>query len=165
MARAERAPIRIRRARRADADALTRLAHASKRHWRYPEQLIRLWRRDLTVAPDALVRLPAYCAVRGSRVVGFYAVSGGRGTRELDHLWVRPASIGSGVGRRLFAHLVRTMRARGASRLRIPSDPHAEGFYRRMGARRVGTIPSRPPGRRLPLLVLRLAPAGRRKGG
>jgi hypothetical protein len=38
--------------------------------------------------------------------------------------------------------------------LRIASDPFAEGFYRRMGARRVGVVPSTPRGRTLPLLLL-----------
>jgi hypothetical protein len=46
--------------------------------------------------------------------------------------------------------------ARGASVLRIASDPHAEGFYRRFGARLVGYVESLPAGRRLPRLELEL---------
>ena len=70
-----------------------------------------------------------------------------------EHMWVRPKEIGSGVGRSLFAHLLEQLHAMGATRLRIASDPHAEGFYRRMGARRVGRVPSTPAGRYLPLLA------------
>ena len=151
---------RIRRARTGDAVTLTRIAHAAKRYWGYPERLIRLWKPDLTVTRDVIVSEPVYCAVRERRIVGFYALSGSGATRELEHLWVDPDCIGSGVGARLFAHLVRRLRAMRVSRLTIASDPNAEGFYRRMGARRVGRVSSRPAGRRLPLLVIRLRSSG-----
>ena len=146
--------IRIRRARRSEARSLTRIAHAAKRHWGYPDRLIRLWKAELTLTPDLVDRQPVYCAVCGSRVLGFYALSGRSATPELEHMWVRPKHMASGVGRSLFTHLLRQLHAMGAVRLRIASDPHAEGFYRRMGARRVGRVPSRPAGRYLPLLVV-----------
>jgi GNAT superfamily N-acetyltransferase len=155
--------IRIRRARRADAATLTAIAHAAKRHWRYPERSIRLWAADLTVTSELIARDAVYCAVHADRVVGFYAVSGKGRTRELEHMWVAPRHIGKGVGRRLFAHLRRRLRAERASRLRIASDPNAEPFYLRMGATRVGTVPTRPHPRRLPLLELREAPRKARR--
>jgi ribosomal protein S18 acetylase RimI-like enzyme len=150
----------VRRARPADAAALTRIAHAAKRHWRYPARWMRLWRDDLTVTPEAVVARPLYCAVRDGAVVGFYGLSAERDAPEIEHLWVDPRCIGTGVGRRLFAHMMRRLRARRAVRLRIASDPNAVGFYRRMGARRIGRVPSTPRGRYLPLLVVDL----RRKG-
>jgi GNAT superfamily N-acetyltransferase len=157
------APIRIRRARPADAAELTRIAHAAKRHWRYPETLIRRWRADLTVTPESIAAAPVYCAAAGaSAVLGFYALSGRRDRRELEHLWVDPAHMGAGVGRRLFQHLRRVLRRARVARLRIASDPNAEGFYRRMGAARIGSVASTPPGRRLPVLELRLQPERRR---
>lgn len=113
---------------------------------------MRLWARDLTLAPEQIARGEVFCAVRGSRVLGFYSLSGSRRQCELEHLFVAPAQIGRGVGRLLFSHLVRRLHARGVRRLRIASDPHAEGFYLRLGARRVGFVPSTPAPRRLPLL-------------
>jgi GNAT superfamily N-acetyltransferase len=147
---------RIRRARAADCATLTRLAHAAKRFWGYPETLIRLWRSDLTVTPESLRENAVYCATRGSRVVGFYALSGDGAERELAHMWVAPRHIGTGVGKLLFAHLRRRLRTAGATRLRVASDPHAQGFYLAMGARRVGRVASTPRGRTLPLLALRV---------
>jgi GNAT superfamily N-acetyltransferase len=144
----------IRRARADDAPALTRIAHAAKRHWRYPDAWIRLWAADLTVTPGFVRRHPTWCAVRGGRVVGFYAVSGRGATRELEHMWVDPRRIGDGIGRALFAHCEDRLRRMGVARLDIASDPNAEGFYRRLGARRVGDVPARPDGRTLPLLAL-----------
>ena len=151
----------IRRARPSDSDELTRIAHAAKRHWGYSEQLIRHWEPDLTLRPGFVARQPAYCAVERSRPVAFYALSGRGRCRELEHMWVHPRRIGSGVGTLLFAHLINRLRIMGVTHLRIASDPNAEGFYIRMGARRVGDVASKPAGRALPLLILRV-PAGSR---
>jgi GNAT superfamily N-acetyltransferase len=151
----------IRRARRADADELSRIARAAKRHWGYPASLLRLWQRDLTVTPGFIDRHPVYYAAHRGKVVGFYAISGTGRIRELEHMWVHPRRIGAGVGRALFAHLVRRLQTMRVTRLDVASDPHAEGFYRRMGARRFGKVPSRPEGRTLPLLRVDLRAGGR----
>jgi hypothetical protein len=56
----------------------------------------------------------------------------------------------------LFDHAVRRAAALGAKTLSIEADPNAEGFYRRMGARRVGENVYEIEGHRreLPLLIL-----------
>jgi predicted GNAT family N-acyltransferase len=115
-----------------------------------------LWKDALTVTPDFIARHLVYRAGHGSDIVGFYALTGEGSTRVLEHFWIAPADIGSGVGRTLFAHTVATLKAQGATTLRIESDPHAEGFYLKMGALRVGDVPTVPAPRTLPLLVLTL---------
>lgn len=142
----------IRRAVAADADALTGIAHAAKRHWQYPEAWIALWRRDLTLSPEFIERYPVYCAVDGDALVGVAALVFAAADCELEHFWVVPARMGGGVGRALFEHAIERSRAIGAPRLWITADPNAEGFYARMGARRVGEVPSTPAGRMLPRL-------------
>lgn len=149
---------RIRRARAADAEALTRIAHAAKRHWGYGDGLIRLWAADLTVTEESLSEHPVYVAVRAARLVGFYALSRDGDQFELEHMWVDPPHMGSGVGTRLFDHAAATARSLGGATLRIASDPNAEGFYRRMGAQRVGEVASSPAGRMLPVLMFALNP-------
>jgi GNAT superfamily N-acetyltransferase len=151
----------MRRARPADATELTRIAHAAKRHWRYPEALIRRWRDDLTLTAEQIADAPVYCAARGATVLGFYALSGRRAQRELEHMWVRPRHLGRGIGRHMFRHMRRVLRRAGVERLRIAADPHAAEFYRRMGAKPAGSVASTPPGRRLPVLLLRLEPRPR----
>lgn len=148
--------IAIERALPAHADTLTRLAHAAKRHWRYPEPLIALWKDALTLTPEFITRHPVYGARSGGDTVGFYALTGDGATRVLEHFWVAPAYMGRGAGRRMFAHAAERLRTDGATALRIESDPNAEAFYLKMGARRVGEVPSTPAGRTLPLLVLTL---------
>ena len=132
----------IRRARPDEAAALTAIAHAAKRHWGYPEAWIARWKDALSVTPayvrDNLVFVAA--GAQSDRPRGFYSLSMERATAVLDHLWIEPEWIGRGLGRGLFGHAVRTARAEGATKLQIDSDPHAEPFYRRLGAIQVGEV-------------------------
>jgi GNAT superfamily N-acetyltransferase len=144
--------LELRAARLEECGALTALAHASKRHWRYPEEWIRAWATDLTVTPDLVRTAIVRVGVRDGQAVGFYALDAEPPTFELEHFWVRPGEIGTGVGRILFEDAIVAARTAGATGVEIASDPNAEAFYLRMGARRIGEVDSTPPGRRLPLL-------------
>jgi len=135
---------------------LTRIAHAAKRFWGYSEELIALWRADLTVTADFVANNLVYCATLGETIIGFCAVSGKGAIRELEHMWVLPEHMRTGMGTKLLRSALDVIRAEGAATLRIASDPNAEAFYLRLGARRVGTVPSTPVGRTLPLLELSL---------
>jgi GNAT superfamily N-acetyltransferase len=148
--------VRVRPALPAEHAALSELARAAKAHWGYPEAWLELWRDDLAFTPERIARGGVVCAERGGALLGCAAVATSGSGGELDALWVHPAAIGTGIGRLLLAEVTALARARGATRLRIESDPNAEAFYLRMGARRVGETPSVPAGRRLPVLELEL---------
>jgi len=156
--------VEIRRSTPDEAGVLTDLAHASKRYWGYPESYIQLWKRDLTFKPGYIERNAVYAAVYKGAVVGVFAVTGGGAECELAHLWVLPEWIGKGLGRKLFDEAVRVAGTIGAKTMRIVSDPNAEGFFRRMGARHVGYFPSKPDGRKLPYLVINLAAREKSRG-
>ena len=149
------ARIEIFRAGERDAEALTRIAFAAKRYWGYPERWIERWRESLTITPEFVRQSEVYAALVEGEPVGFYALSGEGREIVLEHLWVLPERMGTGVGRVLFDHAIRRANSLGAEVLSIESDPNAEGFYRRMGARRVGGINYCIDGQRrtLPLLV------------
>ena len=76
---------------------------------------------------------------------------------QLEHLWIRPDQMGKGIGRLLLTHALAEAERSGADVVVIESDPNAAGFYRRMGAVRVGEIQAAMPGapdRVLPLLEI-----------
>lgn len=148
--------IRLRPAAPGEEARLTELVLASKRHWGYPESLIELWRDVLTITPERIEHCAVVVADRAGEPVGVVSVCGSGEVAELEDLWVHPDEIGRGLGRRLLDEAVAIARARGARTLHIVSDPFAEGFYLRRGARRVGMTASKPPGRELPELVLDL---------
>lgn len=134
--------IQIRRARPDEAGMLTEIAHAAKRHWGYPENWIEQWQSDLTITPEFIAENEMYVATIDEEVLGCCAIAFSEGVAELEHMWIRPQHMGTGVGRALFLHAKER-----AARLEIPvleisADPNAEGFYERMGARRIGEIKS-----------------------
>ena len=132
----------IRRACVEDADALTDVAVAAKRHWCYPENWIRQWQEALTITPEYVIENPTFVAAVDDEIVGFGAVQIEAGAAVLDHLWVLPQFMGRGVGRALFQHAEEIARASAAFRMRIVGDPHAEQFYSRMGATLYGREPA-----------------------
>lgn len=149
--------LRIRAALIEDADALTRIAHDAKRYWGYPEHWIKHWQDDLTISSEYLVTNPVFVAEKGDQTLGFYALMIRQDKAELDHLWVAPAHIGSGVGKELFIHAMQSAARRNVSEVEILADPNAEGFYRKMGAHRVGETTSEINGepRTLPRLTVK----------
>jgi predicted N-acetyltransferase YhbS len=71
-------------------------------------------------------------------------------------MWVDPIEMRKGIGRALVHRICEEASDRGVTLLRIVSDPHAVGFYERMGAVRVGESDSRPAGRRIPVLEMQV---------
>lgn len=150
------AGLTLRPARPEDSPVLSRIARAAKAHWGYSPDLMRLWEEDLTVTPGFVREHVVVCALHGTRIVGFYGITGEGKTRELEHLWVAPDHMGRRVGRLLLEHAVESLRGTGCRRLEIASDPNAVPFYRKLGGVRIGEVPSTPAGRTLPLLELRV---------
>jgi GNAT superfamily N-acetyltransferase len=148
----------IRRAAPEDAGTLTLIAFAAKRHWGYSESWIQHWNESLTITPEFVRNYEVYAAVADGETFAFYALTGKGRTVELEHLWVSPGWIGKGIGRVLFEHAMREAASRGADALEIEADPNAEGFYRRMGARRIGENVYEIEGheRILPLMVVEI---------
>lgn len=136
--RAEAETLRIRIALPEDAATLTKIAHDAKRHWGYPEHWITHWKDDLTISPDFVAANQVFVAEDGSQIMGFYALIIRQNKAELDHMWVAPAYIGSGVGKELFIHAMQNAAGSNLQEVTISSDPNAEGFYQKMGAHRVG---------------------------
>jgi GNAT superfamily N-acetyltransferase len=143
----------IRPAREEEADLLSQLALRSKAHWGYDAEFMRRASADLTITPPYIRANRVFVAEDVGAVAGYYALRVCEEWVELDALFVAPERIGYGFGAALWRHAVATARQLGAARLRIDSDPFAEGFYLRMGARRIGEVQSPiGPGRMLPLL-------------
>ena len=138
-----------------DATDLTAIALAGKRHWGYPDAWLEAWHESLTITPDSVATNTVFCAEdETGRIVGFYTLERDGDRLRLENLFLTPGLIGHGLGRQLFDHAVRSARELGVAELLIESDPHAEGFYLRMGAQRFGEVVSSLTGtdRVIPLL-------------
>ncbi|WP_425450425.1 GNAT family N-acetyltransferase [Virgifigura deserti] len=146
-------PFIIRPARSEEAQALTDLSLRSKAVWGYEASFMARCRAVMTLKVAAIEAQPHYVAEADGRLLGFYGFEPEKDGVGLDYLFVAPEAIGRGVGRALWEHAVATARQLGHATLIVVSDPNAEGFYRRMGARPAGAQPSDlEPGRWLPVL-------------
>lgn len=146
--------LHLRAATAADAPRLTALAHAAKQHWGYPAAWLAQWQSELTITAEEIAASRVFCAVLDDAIVGFGALACADDRCELTHLWVQPEQIGQGIGAQLWHHAVLLARAANARALSIVADPHADGFYQRMGAQPTGEHPSAIPGRMLPSFLL-----------
>ena len=134
--------IEIRRALPDESEALTLLAHAAKRHWNYPPDWIDSWKSDLTLTREFIANNEVFVAIVDGAIAGCCALVVGDPVAELEHMWIYPEQMGKGVGRALFEHTTRRAAQLGLSELELSADPHAEPFYERMGAKRIGDIPA-----------------------
>ena len=136
---------------------LTELAHKSKSYWGYGSRLMELWSEQLTIKPDYLEENIVDVVYEGNQAIGFYSIN--RGSCELEDFWVDPKNIGSGIGELMFLEVMKKMRENNIQQLIIISDPHASGFYEKMGAVNIGEVESVPSGRTLPKFIFHLTKA------
>jgi N-acetylglutamate synthase-like GNAT family acetyltransferase len=134
--------LQIRRATPDEAEALTALAHAAKRHWGYPEDWIDQWRTDLTITSDFIAANEVFVAIVDNEIAGCCALVLSEELSELEHMWIDPKHMRKGIGRALFEHAKRRAEELGWKMLELSADPNAESFYERMGAKRIGEVPA-----------------------
>lgn len=103
MAQAGSGPrVMIRPALPEEANTLTQIAHDAKRYLGYPEHWINHWESDLTISSDFIRDNHVYVAEEDGEIRGFYALCVTGGKAELEHVWVTPTRIGTGIGKELF---------------------------------------------------------------
>jgi len=146
----------IRPAATDEATVLTSMALEAKRYWGYPEHWIKHWESDLTISSDFIHDNHVYVAEENGQIQGFYALIVTGDKAELDHMWVKPALVGTGIGKELFLDAMGRAAALKVIAVEISSDPNAAGFYRRMGATEIGEIDASFDGvtRKLPRLKI-----------
>lgn len=147
----------IRQAVPTDAGCLTEIAFSSKAYWGYDQAFMDACRAELTVMEEHIREKLYVVAEMEGEITGFYSLVIEGKEAELSNLFISPASIGKGIGKALWTHMINTAQRHQLVRVIIHSDPHAEEFYRKMGAHRCGEVASSVfPGRFLPLLEVRL---------
>ena len=130
----------IRSASPEDAPTLTTIALDAKRYWGYPEHWIKHWESDLTISADFIRDNHVYVAEEDGEIQGFYALSVIGDRAELEHMWVTPDRIGTGMGKDLFLDAMERAAALNVNAVEILADPNAAGFYEHMGATQIGEI-------------------------
>lgn len=148
----------IRPAEPDEAPFLSDLALRSKAHWHYDPDFIERCRVPLTVSRNLIAESDVFVVEVDGQVAGFCClIDEGDGVADIDMLFVDPAQIGQGLGKRLWRHAYQCARERGCHTLTVESDTNAEPFYVAMGMTRYGEVESTvQPGRMLPLLRIEI---------
>jgi ribosomal protein S18 acetylase RimI-like enzyme len=149
----------IRQARPEEAHMLTELTLRSKAYGGYDEAFMADARAELVFDPGkCLPDFHVYSLEDDGLALGFCGFARvDAKTMQLHDLWVDPAHIGKGHGKRLWDHAVNLAREIGFARIVLTSDPNAEKFYLRQGAVRIGEKTSQiRAGRTLPIMEYRL---------
>jgi len=160
-------PAQIRKAERNEAQILTELSLASKRHWDYPEKYFKIWQSELTITVDYLSNhnvfvyefedcIFAYYSLMTlaeDQLVGKVVIPAGT---WLEHMFVHPEKIGKTIGAQLFNHMINVAGNERIRQIQILADPHSRYFYEKMGCRYIKEFPSSISGRTTPYLIFRL---------
>lgn len=144
--------VKIRQARKDDAEALTMLAMISKRSNGYDDAFMAASAERLRVTP-ALLEMHQYWVAESNVPCGFVCMQvdpeGNSG--KVAALFIHPDWQRRGVGRMLWTALEMSAREKGLTTLHLNADPDAETFYRSLGFSTVGRVLSSSiSGRTLP---------------
>jgi GNAT superfamily N-acetyltransferase len=148
--------VNVRRALPTESQALTELAFAAKALWGHSEAQLSTWANDLRISPKSILSEPTFVIEEEHGPVGVVQLGTKIRPWSIEHLWVHPSAVRRGLGSQLVRHVLRYARERGQSELQVDSDPQAEQFYLRLGARRVGEVAAPiegQPSRERPQLV------------
>ncbi len=96
-----------------------------------------LWRPELTFDAGYFEVNESWTAEVDGQPVAFYTLLDKEGMAWLENLWVLPAYMNRGIGRRLFHHALQLARRRGFRILQLEADPNAAGFYEKMGMHKI----------------------------
>lgn len=132
--------LKIRAALSAEGDVLNRIAIESKAHWGYSQQQITAWASDLITPPETIATWPTCVAESEGIIIGFTQADPTTEPWELISLWVKPAHMGQGVGRRLLDQILAIAATSGQGKISIDADPNALGFYLKCGAKQIGAV-------------------------
>jgi N-acetylglutamate synthase-like GNAT family acetyltransferase len=147
----------IRLAVNEDIPVLNEISWAAKASWGYSDELLELWRDLITLQPQNLQDYTVLVAENEGHILGFGAISFHENyTAEIEHLWVAPAHMRQGVGKELMSALLAEAKKKQITTIKILADPHAQPFYEKCGAKKIGDFPSTPTGRTIPILVITL---------
>ena len=157
----------IRPAEVADSEKLTEISFASKRYWQYPESYMQIWKDELTLSREYIAENDVWVYERDGLSEAYYSIVRLEHDKDFDgyclqkgywleHMFVNPGLIGCGIGTRLFDHIKAVYGNRSIREIYVLADPHARGFYEKMGLKYGGEFPSSIPGRTTPLMVIHL---------
>lgn len=131
-----------------DAELLSLLSYSSKKFWGYSDELMELWKSDLKISKEYILKNKVVKVFEEDNLLGFFAiVIDEELNAELDHLWLKPENIKRNYGRQIFQHIIEKLASEGFNKMSLFAEPNATGFYEKMNGKVVGKFQSKISGR------------------
>lgn len=134
-----------------DLATLNTISVKSKAYWGYPESWIEKWLDDLTLDEYKFSNQNVLVVENENRLIGYSSIVENSENYEILHLWILPAYIGKGFGKKLLEKTIRTFVKRDKEII-VEADPNAEPFYQSQGFVTYDRVESFPKGRFLPVM-------------
>lgn len=134
-----------------DHSLLTDIVYLSKKHWKYTDEQMNLWKDELTIDEGYIQLHPVYKVFYNKVLIGFYALKydNEEDCYEIEHLWFTPENINKGFGRQVFRKIIEQLSFLKQHRCILTAEPNAKGFYKKMNGNIIKTFESKIPGRML----------------
>ena len=147
------------------AKKLTKLSIASKSHWDYSDEEMAVFETELQITEDYIYKNDVWVYKEDDVIIAYYSTQTKlTDTFEtnvkipkgywLDHMFVDPKYIGTGIGAKLFTHFVDQCTLKEINKALILADPNAVDFYIKKGALHKKDFPSSIENRKIPYLEL-----------
>lgn len=155
--------MKLRLAVQSEAEILSKITLEAKKYWGYSEELIELWMDDLTITREYIENNVVFVCESESNILGYFSLTTENYSSDdsneknqctfLDNLFVDPAYIGKGIGKKLVLSALEWCEKNGIKKLYVVSDPNAKGFYENVGFTYLSERETSIQNRTLPLLV------------
>ncbi len=134
-----------------DLETLNTISVKSKAYWGYPESWIEKWLDELTLDEHKFSNQNILVVENENRLIGYSSIVENSENYEILHLWILPAYIGKGLGKKLLEKTIRKFVIKDKEII-VEADPNAEPFYQSQGFVTYDRVESFPKGRFLPLM-------------
>lgn len=143
--------IAVRKATNPDIASINEIMQLSKAHWGYDEAFMDAFMQKFSINENYLANQNVHIIFKDKDIIGFFSfIFHDNDSLELDHFFLHPNYIGKGLGKRLWKECCIVASGLGAKEFILWSDPQAEGFYAKMGCKKIGVkkspfMPNRYP--------------------
>ncbi len=147
--------MKFRKAQPLEIQELNSLIRESKAFWGYSHEFIQKFMDKFGLSIEHLNKLQIAVMIEQEVMVAVIAFDLKESEPILDYFFLAPRLIGKGFGRKMWHYAVKVAKENNWDTFTFYSDPHSEGFYRHMGAEKIGEFESFP-GRFVPVMRYKL---------
>ena|SRR5690606_18770763 len=131
-----------------DSELLTATAVNSKMIWGYSEEQMSLWQTELEVTSTYILQNKVVKCFDNDNFIGFFAIQIKQNEiPEIEHLWLLPGKTNQNYGRKIFHYILDYVTSIGFTNIKLVTEPHAKGFYDKMGGKITSKHESKISGR------------------